>query len=63
MAKLVPEFIPPQQLSEEDIVAIVAIGRRQAALMNQLEEALQAADDLRALGVARELVGLEKKIR
>jgi hypothetical protein len=63
MAKLTPEFIPPQQLSDADIEAIVAIGREQALLMDQLQAALEAADDLRALGVARQLVGLEKKVR
>jgi hypothetical protein len=63
VARLIPEFIPPSQLSDADIAAIVAIGREQALLMDELQEALEAADDLRALGVARQLVGLEKKVR
>jgi len=63
MAYLQPEFIPPSQLSEDDIAAIVAIGREQALLMDQLQAALEAGDDRRALSVARELVGLEKKAR
>jgi hypothetical protein len=60
---LKPEFIPPGQLTDADIEAIVAIGKEQAALMDQLQEALEACDELRALGVARHLVGLEKKVR
>jgi hypothetical protein len=63
MARLEPEFRPAAELSVEDIEAIVAIGRRQAELMDALQAALEAADDLRALGVARELVGLERKAR
>jgi hypothetical protein len=63
MAKLEPEFRAPAELSVEDIEAIVDIGRKQALLMDALQDALEAADDLRALGVARELVGLEKKVR
>jgi hypothetical protein len=60
MAKLQPEF---HQLTEADIEAIVRIGREQAVLMDQLAEALAAADTLRLYGVARELVGLEQKVR
>jgi hypothetical protein len=63
MAQLKPEFVPPQQLGDEAIEAIVRIGRQQAELMDELEEALRVCDDLRALGVARKLVGLEKKVR
>jgi hypothetical protein len=61
--KLKPEFVPVNQLSEVDIEAIVQIGRAQAALMNELEHALEADDDTHALGVARKLVRLEKKVR
>jgi hypothetical protein len=63
MARLVPEFRPPGELTDEDITRIVTIARRQAELMDDLQAALEAADDLRALGVARELVGLEKQVR
>jgi hypothetical protein len=63
MAYLKPEFIPPAQLTDDDILAIVAIGRQQAELMDQLQAALEACDDLRALGVARELVRLEQQIK
>jgi hypothetical protein len=63
MARLTPEFIPPQQLSEDDIIAIVAIGRQQALLMDQLQAALEASNELEALRVARIMVGLEKKVR
>jgi hypothetical protein len=50
------------ELSDHDIERLMAIGLEQAALMDQLQEALEAADELRALGVARKLVGLEKKV-
>jgi hypothetical protein len=63
MAKLQPEYRSPQELSQDDIAAIVEIGRRQAELMDQLQAALEAADELTALGVARKLVGLERKVR
>jgi hypothetical protein len=63
MAKLQPEFRAAEELSVADIEAIVAIGREQAARMDELREALEACDELRALGVARELVGLEKQVR
>jgi hypothetical protein len=58
--ELKPEFRQPD---EADITAIVEIAKRQAALMDDLQVALEAADDLRALGVARELVGLEKQVK
>jgi hypothetical protein len=60
MATLQPEF---RQLSEDDIRSIVEIGRQQALLMDELQAALEASDTLRALGVARRLVGLEQKAR
>jgi hypothetical protein len=63
MARLEPQFRSAQELSQDDIRALIAIGRQQAALMDQLQDALEACDDLRALGVARELVGLEKKAK
>jgi hypothetical protein len=63
MAHLKPEFIPPAQLTDDDIIAIVALGREQALLLDELQEALETADDLRALGVARKLVGLERNIK
>jgi hypothetical protein len=63
MARLEPEFVPAAQLTESDISAIVAIGHKQAALMNELRAALQACDDLRALQLAREVVGLDQEMR
>jgi hypothetical protein len=63
MARLQPEFRSAQELTDDDFAAIAAIARRQAALRDSLKDALLAGDDLRALGVARELVGLEKKVR
>jgi hypothetical protein len=62
---LKPEFVPVTELSADDIALLVQIGREQAAiqaaLIDQLAEALEAGDTLRALNVARELVGLNKK--
>jgi hypothetical protein len=63
MAKLTAEFRPPNALTPEDLRAIEAIARRQIDLMDELEAALLASDDLRALGLARQLVGLEKQAR
>jgi hypothetical protein len=63
MARLEPEFRQPGELSEDTIAAIAAIGRQQAVLMDELQIALEACDDLRALNVARELVGLEREIK
>jgi hypothetical protein len=58
--KLVPEF---RQLSEEDVAAIVELGREQVTLMRELEAALLAGDEPRALAIARAMVGLEQRIR
>jgi hypothetical protein len=63
MARLKPEFIPPEQLSEDAIDHIIAIGKRQAELMNELEQALEARDHPRVIGVAAKLVGLEEQVR
>jgi hypothetical protein len=63
MAKLQPIFVPATRLSTEDIAAIVAIGRRQAELMDELEQALDANDLVRVLMLARALVGLEHQVR
>jgi hypothetical protein len=63
MARLQPEFRSAEELSVDDIAAIYEIARQQAMLMDELREALEACDELRALGVARELVGLEQKVR
>jgi hypothetical protein len=63
MARLTAEFRAPRELTVEDIEAIVSIARRQIEVIDRLEAALQACDDLRALDVARELVGLERKAR
>jgi hypothetical protein len=60
MAHLKPEFI---QLTEDDIAAIVRLGREQAELMNAIETALQAGDDQRALELVRQMVGLEQRAR
>jgi hypothetical protein len=61
MAKLEPEFRTAGELSIADIEAIVAIGRQRAGLLDDLRTALEACDDLRALSVARVLVGLERQ--
>lgn len=63
MARLAPELKQPDELSVEDVAAIVQIGRKQAALMDQLQSALEAGDTLRVLDAARDLVGLEKQAR
>ena len=63
MARLKPEFVPPQQLTDADVEALVALGREQVLLMDELQAALEAADTLRALNVARALVGLERQVR
>ena len=63
MARLQPDFRQPDELSEADIDAIVAIGRQQAALMDQLEAAVEADDAPRVLALARQLVGLEEQVR
>ena len=60
MATLKPEF---RELTADDFAAIIAIGREQALLMDALQQALEASDDLRALGVARKLVGLEQQLK
>jgi hypothetical protein len=58
MARLEPQFRSPDELSIEDIEAMVAIARKHAALKDELRAALLAGDDARALAVARKLVGL-----
>jgi hypothetical protein len=63
MARLAPQFNQPDELSVEDISAIVALGREQAALMDQLQDALETGDEAQALAAARDLVGLEKRAR
>jgi hypothetical protein len=60
MAYLKPGF---RELSEDDIAAIIGIGRKQAELMDELQAALEASENLAALGIARRMVGLEKKVR
>jgi hypothetical protein len=62
MARLNPQFVPAAELSAADIAAIVQIGQRQADLMNELEHALDVADTLRALDIARQLVALEGEV-
>jgi hypothetical protein len=63
MAKLEPQFLPVEQLSDDDIAFFVAIGRQQALLMDDLQAALECGDDRRALGAARRLVNLEGQAR
>jgi hypothetical protein len=63
MAKLEPQFIRPSELSEDTITAIVGIGRQQALLMDQLDQALARGDNEAALEVARHLVLSEKEVR
>jgi hypothetical protein len=57
--RLEPDFKPASELSVEDITAIVAVGRRQAEIMNQLEEALIADDVAQVVALARRLVNEE----
>ena len=58
MARLKPELVPPEELTDDDIAALVGIARRQAALRDELKAALLACDDQRALDAARRLVGV-----
>jgi hypothetical protein len=44
MSRLEPDFRQTSELSIEDVSAIISVGRRQAEIMNQLEEALIADD-------------------
>lgn len=62
MARLKPEFIPIEQVSEETIGAIVAVGQRQAQLVNELELALLANDVARVCELARAICSLEKNV-
>ena len=61
--KLIPEFRRADELSEQDVAAIVELGHQQVTLMRELEVALQAGDEPRALAIARALVGLEQTLR
>jgi hypothetical protein len=63
MAKLEPQFVLPGELSEDDVGAIVAIGREQAALMDALETALRAGDTTGVVAAAKKLVRLERQVR
>jgi hypothetical protein len=63
MAQLKPEFRSVGELSVADIEEILAAGRKRAVLKDELRAALLACDDLRALGLARELCGLEGKAK
>jgi hypothetical protein len=47
----------------EDFDILIGIGKAQAALIDQLQTALESGDNEHALEVARELVTLEKKIK
>ena len=60
MSKLEPEF---RELSEDDIGAILAIGQRQADLLDQLAVALGADDTDRALKLARQVCGLQEQVK
>jgi hypothetical protein len=55
--------MPKLNLTPDDVRCIAAIADQQIALMDQLEIALQAGDDLRALGLARELCALERQVK
>jgi hypothetical protein len=55
--------MPKLNLTPDDVRCIAAIADQQIALMDQLEIALEAGDELRALNVARELVGLEREVK
>jgi hypothetical protein len=58
--QLKPEFRP---LTADDIDFLIGVGRREAELLDQLQERLEQNDERGALVIARELCGLEKKIR
>ena len=63
MAKLIPTFRQPDELSEEEISYFVDLALRRSAEKLELRDALQAHDDQRALRIARQLVGLEQQVR
>ena len=63
MAVLKPVYIPPQELSEDAIRHIVALGREQAQLMDRLEQALRSGEDQRVIEAARELVRIEQEVK
>jgi hypothetical protein len=50
-------------LSLEMLARIRALALEQAGLMDELEAALAAHDDARALGLARRLVDLEQQVK
>jgi hypothetical protein len=60
MARRVTSF---QDLSDQDFVELVRIGKEQARVINEMEAALVAGDNQRALTLARELVALEDKVK
>jgi hypothetical protein len=60
MARIVASF---RDLTDADFVELVRLGKEQSALMDQLTEAVEAADTLRILKVAREMVGLENQAK
>jgi hypothetical protein len=51
MPRLEPKFIPPAELSEEDIRFLVGIGRHQALLIDELRAALEGGGGNRARSV------------
>ena len=63
MARLKPQFIPPEELSEDDLASIIQLARQQVVKMDELEAALQSGDTERALRAAADLVGLQRKVR
>jgi hypothetical protein len=63
VARLNPHFAPVHELSEQDIAAIVELGRRQAAIMDELLAALKANDTAAVVEAARRICALEQEIR
>jgi hypothetical protein len=49
------------ELSESDLALICDIARRRAALIDQLQEALERNDTLLALELAREVCGMPQE--
>jgi hypothetical protein len=60
MARLITSF---KDLTDQDFIELVRLGKEQSVLMDQLVEAVQARDTLRILHVAEQMVGLETEAK
>jgi hypothetical protein len=63
VAQFKPDFVPVADLSGDDINFLIGIGRAQALLLDELQIALEAHNDDLALQLARQLTGLEQRVR